>query len=672
MTLSSPIPLPRLLAAALALALGAEGAPVQAQARPAPAAEAAARPRPYPVLETPEFVRAVERGTRTRTGRPGPGYWTQHAQYRLSAELDPATRRLSGMGTVRYHNRSPDELRTIAVHLHPNLFAPDAIRNEKVPVTGGMELSRVVAQGRTLNAVPALDTLGTPAYTVDGTVAWIRLPQPLPAGGTAELGFTWSYVVPPDGAPRTGTDGEVYFVAYWYPHVAVYDDVSGWQADPYMGNAEFYMGYADYDVSLTVPEGWLVGATGTLQNPEEVLTPETRQRLDAALRDRGIVHVVTADDRGAGRATRTSRNGKLTWRFSARDVRDFAWGASPRYLWDATAAVVGDANGDGRADTAAIHTFYRPERVQWAWDRSARFSQHSVEFLSRYLWPYPYPHMTAMDGPTSCGGMEYPMMTCIGGRRDTLSLYSVTVHEIAHMWFPMQVGSDEKRYTWQDEGLTRFNQAQAMREFFDGYDLETIARDQYLALARRGGEDVGGEVELMRHGDRYPVETRAYAIASYPKMATNLAMLRALLGEETFHRAYREYGRRWINRHPQPYDLFNTFEDVAGRDLDWFWRTWWYETWTLDQAIGEVRVTGDRMEVDVVDLGLAPMPARLAITRADGRTERVEVPVEVWLNGARRHTVPVRDAASVVRVEIDPERAFADIDRENQMWTRSR
>jgi hypothetical protein len=211
-----------------------------------------------------------------------------------------------------------------------------------------------------------------------------------------------------------------------------------------------------------------------------------------------------------------------------------------------------------------------------------------------------------------------------------------------------------------------------MREFFNGYDLETIARNQYLDLARRGSEYSGGQVELMRHGDLYPTSGGAFGVASYAKMATNTAMLRALLGEETFMRAYREYGRRWTGKHPQPYDLWNTFEDVSGRDLDWFWRTWWYETWTLDQSIGEVRIAGDRMEVEVLDRGLAPMPARLVVTRADGRTERIEVPVDVWLAGARRHTVPVRDAATVTRVEIDPENAFADIDRTNQTWTRTR
>jgi hypothetical protein len=318
-----------------------------------------------------------------------------------------------------------------------------------------------------------------------------------------------------------------------------------------------------------------------------------------------------------------------------------------------------------------IHSLWRPERRAWAWDQSARYARHSVEFLSRYLWPYPYPHMTAVDGPASCGGMEYPMMTCIGGPRDTLALYSVTVHEIGHMWFPMQVGSDEKRYAWQDEGLTRFNQAQAMREFFRGYDLEAIVRDQYLSLARRGSAshtgDVG-EVELMRHGDLYPVDSPAYGIASYAKMSTNMSTLRALLGDSLFLRAYREYGRRWIGKHPMPDDFFNTFEDVAGRDLDWFWRSWWFETWTLDQAVGAVTQRDGTAEIVIEDRGLAPMPVRLAITHADGTTRRAEVPVEAWLRGARRYTLRVPAPSPVTRVVIDPDAAFPDIARGNNVW----
>jgi hypothetical protein len=455
----------------------------------------------------------------------------------------------------------------------------------------------------------------------------------------------------------------------------VYDDLNRWQIDPYLGNAEFYMGYGDYDVAITVPAGWLVAATGTLVNAEDVLAPVVRERLALARSVDTVVHVVTAGERGKGkgRATVEGRGGKLTWRFQARNVRDFAWGTSDKYVWDATRAVLEttrnaqpatpSSSGNVQPATSSIFTFYRP--TARTWDHAARYSRHSIEFLSRFLWPYPYPHMTAVDGIASCGGMEYPMMTCIGGDRDTLSLYGVTVHELAHMWFPMQVGSDEKRYSWQDEGLTRFNQAEGMREFFKGFDRFRQSRNGYLAAARGGWE-----TELMRHGDLYSSTSNAFAIASYDKMATNMAMLRALLGEETFMRAYREYGRRWLGKHPSPYDFWNTFEDVAGKDLDWFWRTWWFETWTLDQAIAAVRTAGDSTEIVIEDRGLAPMPVRLSVTRAGGRVDRMEVPVDVWLRGERSHLVRVAGQPMVTKVEIDAEEAFADADRTNQLWAR--
>jgi len=574
---------------------------------------------------------------------------------------------------VRYHNGSPDTLRSIRVHLRPNLFAPNAVRNEVVPVTGGMTLDRIAAQGKSLQQTTLGDT--TAGYAVEGTIAHLRLASALMPGTSVELEFAWSFVIPPDGAPRMGTDGEIFYIAYWYPQIAVYDDLSGWQDDQYMGNSEFYMGYGNYEVALTLPAGWLVGSTGVLQNAAEVLSATTRARLDSARRSPRVVNVVTEQDRGAGRSTSRGTNGKLTWRFRADNVRDFAFGTSDKYLWDATHAVAGDANNDGRPDTSAIHSFYRPERRAWAWDQSARYVRHSIEFLSRFLWPYPYPHMTAVDGVVSCSGMEYPMMTCIGGRRDTLSLYSVTVHETAHMWFPMQVGSDEQRYAWQDEGLTRFNQAQAMREFFKGYDLERIARNQYLSLARQGsGSEIGqrGEVELMRHGDLYPRGSAAYGIASYAKMATNLAALRAIVGEEIFMRAYREYGRRWLNKHPAPYDLWNTFNEVSGQDLSWFWRTWFFETSTLDHAVADVRTVGDSAEIVIENRGRAPMPVRLAVTRADDRVERVDIPVTVWLAGASRHIVRVSAMPAVTKVEIDPEERFPDIDRANNAWRAGR
>jgi hypothetical protein len=231
------------------------------------------------------------------------------------------------------------------------------------------------------------------------------------------------------------------------------------------------------------------------------------------------------------------------------------------------------------------------------------------------------------------------------------------------MWFPMQVGSDERRFAWQDEGLTRFNQAQGMQAYFKGYDRERISRDAYLAFAR-----TDGEVPLMRHGDEYPYGTPAYSIATYEKMATNLMSLRELVGAEAFLATYRTYGLRWQYKHPAPFDFFNTFNSLSGRDLSWFWRTWWYETWTLDQAIASVTTVNDSLVVTIEDRGMAPMPVIVAVTRANGHVDRVTIPVDVWLTGARRHSLSLPAKPAVTSIEIDPDHVFPDIDRSNNTW----
>jgi hypothetical protein len=632
---------------------------------PAPASGTAGTAAPAGrVMEVPAldvFDRALAKGTRSRSGAPGSRYWQQWTDYRLAAELNPVSKRLSGTAAIRYHNRSPDTLAVVYLQLLHNIFAPGSRHNTAIPwAVEGYHLSRVAAQGQAL----AEGKGEGPGYEVDGTIMRIRLPRPIPPGGTGDFDFGYRIRIPPDGAPRGGQDGEVYYISYWYPQMAVYDDVNGWQTDQYYGNAEFYMGYGNYDVALTVPAGWLVSGTGTLTNPAEVLTGQTRARLDSAKSAKEIVHVVTEADRGAGKATAAGTEGKLTWRFRAENVRDVAWGASADYLWDATNAVVGDADGDGAPDTTRVDALWRPEMARSHWDQAARYGRHSVEFLSRYLWPYPYPHMTAVDGPTSCGGMEYPMMTCIGGQWDTLTMYEVVVHEIAHMWHPMQVGSDEKRFAWMDEGFAQYDQSQAMADFFKGYDDEAENREPYINLAI-----AGGEVELMHHGDRYPNYT-AYGTASYYKTATTLVALRGLLGKETFEKAFREYGRRWQYKHPMPYDFFNTVEDVAGRDLSWFWREWFFETWKLDQAIDTVTTVGDSLEVVVENRGKAMMPVHLVVTRSTGELQKAEIPVSAWFAGEKRASVRIAREPTIKTIEIDPEREFPDLERENGVWPR--
>lgn len=604
----------------------------------------------------------MARGTRTRTGEPGPRYWQQFAKYTLRADLNPGTGLLRGNATITYHNRSPDSLRTIVVRLYPNLNAPDAVRNRRVPVTEAVHLSRVALDGAVLPALTATDTTAV-GYNVDGTVVTLRPRRAVRSGDSTTLAFTWSYPVQPVPNPRTGEDREVFHLAYWYPQVAVYDDVSGWDRDQYLGRAEFYMGYADYDVAITLPSGWLVSATGELSNAQQVLPGAITQRLARAREDDQIVNVVTARERTAG--VSTLRGNRLTWRFSARNVRDFAWNASNRYVWDATHALVPKRGADADAvDTVLIHALYRPGTQ--AWDRTAEYARHSLEFLSQALWPYPYPQMTLVEGIIS-GGMEYPMITLIGAGttpRTPRSLYSVTAHEIAHMWFPMAVGSNERRFVWMDEGLATFIQRDAMADFFPDIPHDSLRVDRYIPLAR-----TGTDVDLMRHGDLYDSE-RARGVAGYDKPSLIFGALRAMMGEEQFRGALREYGQRWTNRHPQPWDLFNTFDSVGGRQLDWFWRSWFYENWTLDQAIASVTPDGQDLVVTIEDRGLVPMPVWLAVTRTNGMVELVDIPVDVWLTGRKSYVARVPDGDTVRSLEIDPGRFFPDLDRTNQRWTR--
>jgi hypothetical protein len=642
---------------------------------------AAPRPIPGPVYESAPFSRAVARGSRTRTGVPGPHYWVQHARYTIDASLDVSRNHLAGRETVVYLNHSPDSLRQLAVHLRQNVFAPGSPRRQQVPVTGGVSLGRVAVNGRVLapstarkrtppvTAPHPSDQAAPPEYTVDGTVMWIPLAAPLLPGDSLRLAVGWSYTPPPAPADgREGHEDQVYFMGYWYPQIAVYDDLDGWVADPYQLEAEFYMDPADYDVRLTVPSGWVVGATGTLQNAAAVLSSAARDSLAAARRSGRVVRVLTPG-RSAGRVF-TASGAAATWYFKASDVRDFAWGTSDSYAWDATRALVGD--GGAAADTVDINSFFRLTTSAGAWQTGgARYTRDAIQQMSAYLWPYPYPQMTSMEGVLDGGGMEYPMMTLMQPWADTLSLAGDLMHETGHMWFPMQVGSNETRYPWMDEGLTQFNAAQGMRVLYGEpraggrpNDSETGQRALYLRAAR-GGEDA--PLILPGGGDDYP--ENLYVTMYYDKTAQVLAALRALLGPEVFHRGFVTYGRRWVGRHPQPYDFFNAISDAAqGRDLSWFWTTWFYEAWPLHQVLDSVTTTGDSVTITIGDEGLAPMPVLLAVTRADGNVQRLEVPVDRWLCGARRTAVRIAREPRIVRIAIDPAALFPDLDPSRHTW----
>jgi hypothetical protein len=609
----------------------------------AQSAAAPARVTPYPIDLPAGFTAAIGEGTRTRTGRPGPNHWTNTARYRIDVELDPATQRLSGRATLTYTNRSPHELDRLWLHLYQDLLRPGAMRTRFVDPVGGIDVAEVRIDGKPVRG------------RVFDTRMALRLPQRLAAGAELTLEVDYAFTVPPAGAgPRMGHEaGNVFYLGYWYPQFAVFDDVDGWVAEPYRGNGEFYMGYADYDVAITLPQGYLVRATGELQNADEVLTEKARAALQQAMQQREVVHVVDAEDLAAGRQTATAPSGKLTWRFRAENVRDVAVSAARTYLWDATHAVVKDKDGSGKDGMAMIHAVYEPRSGDWV--RAAEYTRHTIEYLSAHVHPYPWPHMTACEGIIG-GGMEYPMMTIVGGTQPGGTI----AHEVVHMWFPMLVGSNEKRFAWQDEGFTSF--------------WTTLCRDDFRRRTQGPRRDIlqyanavarGGDVVCMRHADTYGEDD--FGFASYGKPAAILHQLRALLGDEVFFAAFRRYVADWAWKHPTPYDFFHTFADVSGQDLAPYFRTWFFETWRLDHAIAGVSADGDGTLVAIVDQGRAVHPAVVEAAYADGRKERRTVPAAHWQQATRAE---LRFGADVVAVELDPDVTSLDCDRANNRWRR--
>ncbi len=619
------------------------------------------RPIPYPMTTSVQFGAAVEAGARTLEGRPGPSYWQQSARYAIEAKVDPVEKRVDGTTRIVYHSNSPSPLSVLRIRLNQNLHAEGVPRSDQAEVTGGVDIRSVMAGGIQLSD----SATQRPRYQVHGTILLVWLPEPLATGDSATVDLEWSFRIPQAGANgRMGWDADnLIYLAYWYPQAAVFDDVIGWQNDPFLGRAEFHANFADYDVRITVPDGWVVVGTGELENAEQVLAPAVLERLRRAEASDEVIHVLTADDFGPGAATRSSDEQQLTWHYTAGQVRDVAFSITRESLWDAARTPVGDLDGDGGTDYARVDALYRAEATSWV--DAASYAQHAVAFLSEYLdYPYPWSHMTAVEGQNIIGGgMEYPMMTLIGAYEGMPSsvLYGTIAHEFGHMWFPMIVNSDEIRWAWMDEGTTVFNTAQASGDFYPETDPEFDEIRQYV-----GAANAGYDATMMRWTDwEYPT---AWGVAAYPKPAAAMLALREIMGEAAFLDAFRGYVDTWAYKHPKPEDFFNWFESAAGRDLGWFWRSWYFEQWMLDHAIGGVETSGSETTITIDDLGELPMPARVAVERADGTVEQLEVPVETWLEGSRSAVLRVASSPAVTRVTLDPQQRSPDRDRSNNTW----
>lgn len=589
---------------------------------------------------------------RTGGGRPGPDYWQQHVAYEISASVDTVTHELAARERVVYTNRSPDTLPFVWMRLDGNLCADESVgsRLDQPPLEFGDALFDFSCVGGSEVSLGTVESDGRPlAHDLRGTTMRVDLATPLAPGGTVELELAWRWTLPESGSGRMGRDGSLYEVAQWYPRMAVYDDLGGWNVDPYIGAGEFYQEFGDYEVSLTVPAGFLVAATGTLRNPADVLTEEQRERLGRARQSATAVAIVTEEE--ARRGGRRAEAGTRTWRFSAENVRDFAFAMAPSFRWDAS-------DWDG----ILIQTFYRPEAKPW--EEANRMSRETIRYFSERLARYPYPHATTVEGPIE--GMEYPMLTFVPSYDSRPDLYFVLTHEFGHEWYPMLVGSNERLHPWMDEGFNTFIDIGSVQRYFPGEAYgDTFPQTPlhyYSAHAIPGRE----QPMALR-----PVEQRDLYWAAYFKPALMLRLLRTeVLGVERFDRAFRGYTEAWSFKHPAPADFFRFMEDATGSNLDWFWREWIYGTERLDQAVeGVEREEDGRWAVRLQSRGGMIMPVEMLLSWADGGKETVRLPIEMWNLGPLfvYRTPAGRELSGV---EVDPRGVYPDSDRGNNAWRR--
>ncbi len=604
---------------------------------------------------------------RLATGVPGPGYWQQRCDYRIDARLDPETETISASMTILYHNNSPHSLPYIWMNLEQNLFNTRSIGTRtRSPGSVMKMLDDDFNGGFAIPAIRLVDDAGGAelAMRVYDTQGRIDLPTPLAPGATLELSLDFGFKIPPHlrrmGAEKV-EQGTIFEIAQWFPQVCKYDDVHGWNTLPYLGAGEFYTDFGDYEVAITVPRDFIVAASGELVNPGEVLTQTQRDRLDEARGSDEPVWIVRPEEVGS-EGNRPGVGGEFTWRFRTHDTRTFAWAASPAFIWDACAANITDRRGN--AVTVLCQSLYPKEADAWKPNNerggSTRYARHAIEFYSGFLFPYPYPVMSNINGPE--GGMEYPGIVFCGGRRGQRGLLGVTDHEIGHNWFPMVINSDERRYMWQDEGFNTFINMYSRADWNEEEVDITRAARQTMGTSRADNPQ-----PIMTEPDRtWPSWIGGLM---YRKTGYGLWLLREyILGPERFDQAWHGYMDAWYFKSPQPSDFFRAMENGAGMDLSWFWRGWFLEPATLDQAIAGVKLTGGGAIVVIDNLGDMVMPVRMDVKYKDGSGETIDLPVEVWTQTSRWRAGVDTGGKTIESVTLDPGEILPDTDRGNNTW----
>ena len=616
---------------------------------------------------SPLFYPAYGDEFRSAAGSPGPHYWQNRADYKIDARLDEVNQSLSGTVTITYKNNSPQNLPFVWLQLDQNIYSADSRGNAVTEISGGRWANRnAFAGGYELKSVEVINPAtgkGTAAdYTVADTRMQVKLPTELKSdGGVLKIRIEYSFKIPEYGTDRMGRSqakdgGWMYEIAQWYPRMCVFDNVYGWNTLPYLGQGEFYLEYGDIEYNVNVPGNMIVGGSGELVNPTEVLTAKEQQRLLAA-RGSDKTVVIRGVDEVGNPASRPAKD-RLTWRFRCINTRDVAWAASSSFVWDAARMNL----PDGKKSLA--ESLYPVEVAgDSAWGRATEYVKGAIEYYSGYLYPFSYPSATNVAGVTN--GMEYPGIVFCGVHARMRGLWGVTSHEFGHNWFPMIVGSNERKYPWMDEGFNTYINTMADSAFNKGeyYHAENRSREAYYW---HNGDD-----PILTIPD--VVQGRNLGVTAYAKPSLGLQLLREeVLGKARFDYAFRYYVHQWAFKHPTPYDFFHAIENGSGETLDWFWRGWFLYDWKIDQAVTGVDYVSSTdpsqgATITIENMEKLPMPVTVEVKESNGTTNRVKLPVEIWMHGpVWKFHYP--STSKIDQVTIDPDLRYPDTNSGNNVW----
>ena len=622
----------------------------------------------------PQFYPYPGSDFRSASGEPGPRYWQNRADYKINCTLDTATHGVNGEVEITYTNNSPDNLKFLWLQLDQNIYKNDSRASATTTEAGGRWANGSFTEGDVIKSI-AVESNGksyAAKYSVTDTRMQVWLQDALKSSGAkVKLNIKFEFKVPEYGTARMGRlntkNGWVYEIAQWFPRLCVYDDIQGWNVLPYLGAGEFYLEYGDIEYSVTAPADLIVVGSGELMNPQDCFTTDQLKKYNEAKGSDKTVVIRSEKDVNDKKAS--TKKGNSTWKFKIQNTRDVAWGASKAFILDA--AKINLPSGKKSLAISAYPVESTKDKKGDDWRRSTEMVKGSIEHYSGKWFEFPYPAATNVAGIV--GGMEYPGIVFCSYKSTGSGLWGVTDHEFGHTWFPMIVGSNERKYAWMDEGFNTFINDLSTKAFNKGeFNQQSFFDDpsSSFMIKYAFGDKMDG---LYTAPD--VIQQENLGVAAYMKPSMMLHALReSVLTPERFDAAFREYVSRWAFKHPAPWDFFHTIENVAGEDLGWFWRAWVLNTWKLDQSVKEVKYVKNLPEngadITLENLEKMPMPVTVLVKEANGKEHTINLPVEIWQRGAQ-WTFGVPTTSEIKEVILDPEKKLPDWNRDNNKWKKA-